>query len=314
MSFDWTSNGAYDYPNNHWIQSKNENGFFDDSIRINSYSNIINTIDSNSNSTSKFIIQKEATWNWIDLLTVDETGNTNILQNLTVWGNVWIWTTNPSSTLDVNWTLKATSIMEWWTLLEDKYQEEIVNTACDNGIKTINDNWTVTCATGWSSKAPDEVFVLWAESKLFWDYCMKKNVQTLCWDADWCTIKIIITNTNRCSKFWLWSCADSDDVRTANYYIAFEDELLSKKSRNWINWYTSGYWIFSWVTWTSTSNAILEVSGGKKKDDLASIYNNKIWRCSNNANYNNHWSAESNPYDLWFISNTHKATRFIISD
>jgi hypothetical protein len=73
ISFDW--NGGYDSPQYHGIQSKNESGAWDDDLRVNSYSNIINTIDSNANdSNSYFIIQKESSTNGTDVFYVNESG------------------------------------------------------------------------------------------------------------------------------------------------------------------------------------------------------------------------------------------------
>ncbi|MFH1414451.1 MAG: hypothetical protein ABIG56_06360, partial [Candidatus Omnitrophota bacterium] len=94
LSFDWTA-GSYDTPDNHGITSKSEAGAFSDSLRINSYGDIINTIDSNANSTSYFKVQKESTGNGTDLFTVDETGLTYIL------GNVGIGTVSPNAKLHV---------------------------------------------------------------------------------------------------------------------------------------------------------------------------------------------------------------------
>jgi hypothetical protein len=71
ISFDWTTGGTYDYPQYHGIQSKNESGSWNDDLRINSYDNIINTLDSNNNnSTSYFKIQHHSYANGEDLFWV----------------------------------------------------------------------------------------------------------------------------------------------------------------------------------------------------------------------------------------------------
>lgn len=94
MSFDWTA-GSYDLAANHGIQSKDENGSFADALRINSYGDIINTIDSNANGTNTFKVQKESTGNGTDLFTVSEAGTGYLL------GNLGIGTTTPTYKLDV---------------------------------------------------------------------------------------------------------------------------------------------------------------------------------------------------------------------
>jgi len=94
ISFDWTA-GTYDLASFHGIESKDEAGNFSDKIRINSFGDIINTIDSNWNSTSFFKVQKESNGNGADLLTIDEAWNTNIAWTLTLW-----WGLNGDSITD----------------------------------------------------------------------------------------------------------------------------------------------------------------------------------------------------------------------
>lgn len=81
VSFDWTA-GTYDNAAYHGLQSYNEVGALADALRINSYADIINTIDSNGNSTSYFKVQKESTTNGTDLLTLDESGNFWVLGDI----------------------------------------------------------------------------------------------------------------------------------------------------------------------------------------------------------------------------------------
>ncbi|MEW5944706.1 MAG: hypothetical protein AB1742_00770 [bacterium] len=82
VSFDWTA-GTYNDSSYHGIESENEAGVLADSLRINSYSDIINTIDSNLNSVSYFKVQKESIGNGTDLLTLDESGNLWVLGDIT---------------------------------------------------------------------------------------------------------------------------------------------------------------------------------------------------------------------------------------
>ena len=108
ISFDWTSTGSYDNPQFHGIQSKDEGGNFADDLRINSYSDIIHTIDSNANdANSRFVIQKESATNGTDLFAVDETGKMSVL------GNVGIGT-DPTNKLHVlgasNDTISSTNL------------------------------------------------------------------------------------------------------------------------------------------------------------------------------------------------------------
>jgi len=90
ISFDWSA-GTYDNSSSHGIETKSESGTASDSLRINSFNGITNTLDSNSNdANSVFKIQKESMTNGVDLFSVDETGLTYIL------GNVGIGTTSPN--------------------------------------------------------------------------------------------------------------------------------------------------------------------------------------------------------------------------
>ena len=120
ISFDWTG-WTYDSSINHGIESKDENGAFADKIRINSYWDIINTIDANSNSTSRFVIQKESTGNGTDLFTINESGTTSIL-----------------------WTVSAATPTAAWHLTTKAYVDAAVWTAGDNlGNHTATQDITV---------------------------------------------------------------------------------------------------------------------------------------------------------------------------
>jgi hypothetical protein len=72
ISLDWT--GANDDASKHGIQSHAEDGTQSGSVRLNSMGDIIMTIDTDVNSTSKFIVQKESTTNGTDIFSVDENG------------------------------------------------------------------------------------------------------------------------------------------------------------------------------------------------------------------------------------------------
>ena len=98
ISFDWTTGGTYDSPANHGIQSKNEAGAWSDNIRINSYNEIINTLDANSNNaTSYFKVQHHSTVNGTDLFWVRSADGYGYLL-----GNFGIGTTSPTSKLHVS--------------------------------------------------------------------------------------------------------------------------------------------------------------------------------------------------------------------
>ncbi len=97
ISFDWTTGGTYDSPANHGIQSKNEAGAWSDNIRINSYNEIINTLDANNNNaTSYFKIQHHSTTNGTDLFWVRSSDGYAYHS-----GNVGIGTTSPTSSLHI---------------------------------------------------------------------------------------------------------------------------------------------------------------------------------------------------------------------
>jgi len=97
ISFDWTTGGSYDNPQYHGIQSKNETGGWSDNIRINSYNNLINTIDSNNNNgTSYFKIQHHSPTNGEDLFWVRSSDGNAYLK-----GNVGIGTASPDNKLEV---------------------------------------------------------------------------------------------------------------------------------------------------------------------------------------------------------------------
>jgi hypothetical protein len=85
ISFDWT--GAYDNAGNHGIQSHAEDGSQSDSLRINSFSSITMTIDTNANSTSYFKVQKESLTDGTDLLTLDENGQLGLAAGATLNGD-----------------------------------------------------------------------------------------------------------------------------------------------------------------------------------------------------------------------------------
>jgi hypothetical protein len=78
ISFDWTS-GIYDDSSYHGIESEDEWGSMADSLRVNSYNDVVVTLDSNdNNAVSYFVVQHHSTGNGSDLFWVDQTGR--------VWG------------------------------------------------------------------------------------------------------------------------------------------------------------------------------------------------------------------------------------
>jgi len=99
ISFDWTA-GTYDVPEQHGIQSRNEAGVLSDNIRINSFNDIITTIDgNNNNATSYFKIQHHSTTDGTDLFWVRSADGYAYHS-----GNVGIGTTSQTSKLTVNST------------------------------------------------------------------------------------------------------------------------------------------------------------------------------------------------------------------
>ncbi|MDQ7778660.1 MAG: hypothetical protein RDV41_02990 [Planctomycetota bacterium] len=86
ISFDWTS-GTYNDSSYHGLESEDEAGALNDSLRVNSYNSITCTIDSNANSASYFKVQKESTGNGTDLLTLDESGNLAVAGTITGSGS-----------------------------------------------------------------------------------------------------------------------------------------------------------------------------------------------------------------------------------
>jgi hypothetical protein len=102
ISFDWTA-GTYDDANYHGIESENEAGSFSDNLRINSYNDIINTIDANSNdATSYFKVQEHSAGDGTDLFWVRSPDGYAYHS-----GSVGIGTTSPVTNLQV--TGSATS-------------------------------------------------------------------------------------------------------------------------------------------------------------------------------------------------------------
>ena len=67
ISLDW-GEGIYDNPHYHGFESKNEAGSWATDLRINSYDNIVITLDSNTNDVdSKFIVQRDSIGDGTDL-------------------------------------------------------------------------------------------------------------------------------------------------------------------------------------------------------------------------------------------------------
>lgn len=89
ISFDWSSMASYEDSGYHGIESKSETGTFDDDMRINSYGNVIVTIDSNKNdglpssAGAHFVIQKESKTDGTDLFYIYENGNAGFLGSVT---------------------------------------------------------------------------------------------------------------------------------------------------------------------------------------------------------------------------------------
>jgi hypothetical protein len=97
ISFDWTAAGTYDNPANHGIQSRNEAGAWGDELRINSYNDLILTLDSNdSDGASSFKIQEHSTADGIDLFEVRSPSGQVAMQ-----GPVFVNTTASNAQLNV---------------------------------------------------------------------------------------------------------------------------------------------------------------------------------------------------------------------
>lgn len=98
ISLDWTSGGTYDTPEYHGIQSKSEAGAWSDNIRINSYNDIINTLDANNNNaTSYYKVQEHSTTDGTDLFWVRSADGYAYHK-----GKVGIGTTSPRSDVELD--------------------------------------------------------------------------------------------------------------------------------------------------------------------------------------------------------------------
>lgn len=97
ISFDWTTNGQYDNAEFHGLQSKDEAGNWGDELRINSYNDIINTIDGNGNdATSYFKVQHHSATDGPDLFWVRSADGYAYHS-----GRLGIGTTSPGEMLDI---------------------------------------------------------------------------------------------------------------------------------------------------------------------------------------------------------------------
>lgn len=98
ISFDWTAAGTYDNPQFHGIQSKDEAGNWSDDIRINSYNDIITTLDANNNdATSYFKVQEHSATDGTDLFWVRSPDG-----NAYHSGRVGIGTTTPRADTELD--------------------------------------------------------------------------------------------------------------------------------------------------------------------------------------------------------------------
>lgn len=98
ISFDWTSGGTYDTPEFHGIQSKDEAGAWSDNIRLNSYNDIINTLDANNNNPiSYYKVQEHSTTDGADLFWV-RSNDGNAYHS----GKVGIGTTGPRADVQLD--------------------------------------------------------------------------------------------------------------------------------------------------------------------------------------------------------------------
>ncbi|CAN5214590.1 hypothetical protein BH09BAC1_BH09BAC1_18060 [soil metagenome] len=125
ISFDWTSAGSYDTPEYHGIQSKNEAGSWSDNLRINSFNDIITTLDANNNDVnSYFKIQEHSTADGADMFWVRSSDGYAYHK-----GKVGIGTTTPradteldvvgaigTSRLGMGGTYNSTEVQGIWTI------------------------------------------------------------------------------------------------------------------------------------------------------------------------------------------------------
>ncbi len=134
ISLDWTSGGTYDTPEYHGIQSKDEAGNWSDNIRLNSYNDIITTLDANNNNaTSYFKVQEHSTTDGADLFWV-RSADGNAYHS----GQVGIGTTGPraDTKLDVNGAIGTSRMGIGGTY--DSYQVQ--------GIWSIAPNYKISTA------------------------------------------------------------------------------------------------------------------------------------------------------------------------
>jgi hypothetical protein len=97
MSFDWSAGSTYDNPSQHGFESKDETGSWSDGIRINSFNDIINTLDANDNrATSYFKVQHHSTGDGEDLFWVRSSDGYAYHK-----GRLGIGTTSPGVDLDI---------------------------------------------------------------------------------------------------------------------------------------------------------------------------------------------------------------------
>ena len=124
ISFDW--GGNYDHPEFHGITSKNESGNWHDDIRINSFDEIIHTLDANDNTPSTFFrIQQHSTQNGEDLFWVHSPDGMGYLK-----GNLGLGTTSPDAKLSAIGRIRAAS-----TSAENEYAE--IGYSSDDGFLNV---------------------------------------------------------------------------------------------------------------------------------------------------------------------------------
>lgn len=138
------------------------------------------------------------------------------------WGNVWIWTTNTTEKLEVNWVIKSTS---WWIKFPD------------NSIQTKAANITCTSPT-------------YAHDSRTWTYgpqCVFRSQCPAWYTNMWCYKTQVITNVGYysyeawyiTSGYWWWAWTPPAwSTEGCSWWLTFDTLTNAQNYCN--NW---NYWI-----------------------------------------------------------------------